>query len=712
MAVIKCPVCGGELDLNDDATIGKCRYCDSTIAVPKNFEKKQNLYNRATFYRQSNEYDKAIVVYEDLLKEDSKDAEAHFGLLLSKYGIEYVEDPKTGERKPTCHRLQKTSILKDPEYIELLECADSSSKYVYEEKINEIAEIQERILKISKTEPPYDIFICYKETDENGDRTVDSVLAQDIYNELIKKYKVFFARKTLESKLGGEYEPIIFAALNSAKVMIVVGARKENFEAVWVKNEWSRFLAMAKDGFDKTTIPVYKGISPYELPMELSNLQGLDASKIGFKQDLLDGIEKCLKATNNKKTEEKQRRVDYNNIEYLLHNGEVFLKLNNYEKARSNYEQITNRYPDDYRGWFGLLIATTHDFRIHIKKNDSLQKQIKVWNSNIKKLCNKQELSDVKHEIAERLMRNEKELVDDDYLTDWYYWIMRNTLDPNDYYFNAGQIRTQTKWFKSVAISDSLLKNSVDRYKICREVALSDDEKRELKEILNYLKNVAKFKSNKYQNVLNNEDSYKEEINKENSGYILGDNTDTIFVEILPTILAIIFTFVLNEDILPTIIGDLVFIAMIFGKKNAKVAKLVEKMPPKIILIFLLLPGIAFLLSSIIFETYYLTFSVDPLHYLGSALSYVLILEIIFGVFAYVFGWIGAAVRNKINNNNNKRSNAILNIGKSLANNLLPVDFNKCDFVSEFGNKESVDSFFNKLRENKAYYDSIIALDE
>ena len=94
MSVLKCTICGGELDTNSEMTVGVCQYCGSTIMIPKELEKRGNLYNRAVFLRQNNEFDKASSVFEDILKEDNSDAEAHWGLVLSKYGIEYVDDPK------------------------------------------------------------------------------------------------------------------------------------------------------------------------------------------------------------------------------------------------------------------------------------------------------------------------------------------------------------------------------------------------------------------------------------------------------------------------------------------------------------------------------------------------------------------------------------------------------------------------------------------
>ena len=359
MAVLKCNVCGGELEVNADMSVGICKYCGSVITIPREIDRKEKLYNRAVFLRQNNEFDKAVSAYEDILKEDNSDAEAHWGLVLSKYGIEYVLDNRTNEWHPTCHRTQTESILADPDYLAALEYSDPDAQMVLKKEGEKIHQIQNRILEISKQESPYDIFICYKEEDERGDRTEDSTIAQDLYYELEKKgYKVFFARKTL--KLGMEYEPIIYSALSSAKVMVVVGTRVEYFNAVWVRNEWSRFLKMNQGG-DKMVIPAYKGLSPYELPPELSSLQSLDMSKIGFMQELTDSIERFMHG-------EKKERFDegaafgVKSLERLLKNGQTYLKLHNYTAAEENYETITRDYPEDYRGWWGLIVSKTREF--------------------------------------------------------------------------------------------------------------------------------------------------------------------------------------------------------------------------------------------------------------------------------------------------------------------------------------------------------------
>jgi tetratricopeptide (TPR) repeat protein len=107
---------------------------------------------------------------------------------------------------------------------------------------------------------------------------------------------VFFSRITLVDKLGTAYEPYIFSALNSAKVMLVVGTKPEHLNSVWVKNEWSRFLALMKKDKSKVLIPCYQDMDAYDLPEQLSYLQSQDMSKIGFLQDLIRGVQKVLDA--------------------------------------------------------------------------------------------------------------------------------------------------------------------------------------------------------------------------------------------------------------------------------------------------------------------------------------------------------------------------------------------------------------------------------
>ena len=301
--VFKCKMCGGDIIPTEGKNIVQCSYCKSIMTLPDlENEKIVNLYNRANDFRLSNEFDKAYGVYETILEIDNKQVEAHWGLLLCKYGVEYIDDPKTGTKIPTCHRTMTTSILKDNEFKIIKENSYGEALELYTKEAKNIDEIQKGILEVSTKEEPYDIFICYKETDANGERTHDSVIAQDIYDKLTcNNYKVFFARITLENKLGSEYEPYIYSALNSSKVMLVVGTSEENFNAVWVKNEWSRYLEMMKEDKSKILIPVFSKVDAYKLPDEFARFQAQSMDKIGAMQDLIHGIQKVIDETKDKK---------------------------------------------------------------------------------------------------------------------------------------------------------------------------------------------------------------------------------------------------------------------------------------------------------------------------------------------------------------------------------------------------------------------------
>lgn len=364
--IIKCKMCGGDIDFIPGATYGTCEYCGSTSTLPQaEDENKLNRYNRANHFRRQCEFDKAVAAYEKILEQDDTDAEAHWGAVISRFGIEYVEDPATHQRIPTCHRVQVASILTDEDYLAAVENApDEESRRIYQEEAARIAEIQKGILAISANEKPYDVFICYKETDENGQRTRDSQWAQDVYYGLTEQgLKVFFSRITLEDKLGQQYEPYIFAALNSAKVMVVIGSRPEYFNAVWVKNEWSRYLSLMKHDHKRLLIPCYRDMDPYDLPEELSMLQSQDMSKIGFMQDLLRGIQKVMQqptsAPQGVRVETATAETNVPGVTSLLKRAALFLEDGDTASAREYYDRVLDIDPECAEAYMGKVCAET-----------------------------------------------------------------------------------------------------------------------------------------------------------------------------------------------------------------------------------------------------------------------------------------------------------------------------------------------------------------
>ena len=359
-------MCGGTLEINENQTIATCEYCGSQQTLPRlDDNRRANLYDRANHFRRNNEFDKAMGIYEQILNEDGTDAEAYWSLVLCSYGIEYVEDPGTHKRVPTVNRAQFTSIFDDDNYKSALKFSDIYQRKIYEEEAKSINEIQRTILAVAQKEKPFDVFICYKENDNNGRRTPDSVLANDLYHQLTEEgFKVFFSRITLEDKLGVAYEPYIFAALNSSKIMVVLGTKPEYFNAVWVKNEWSRYLSLIKQGQKKVLIPAYKDMDPYDLPEEFSHLQAQDMSKLGFMQDLIRGIKKISQSETSKTIPVKETVFtgENANIVPLLKRASIFLQDCAWDKAESYCEKILDVDPENPEAYIYLLLA-------HLKKS-------------------------------------------------------------------------------------------------------------------------------------------------------------------------------------------------------------------------------------------------------------------------------------------------------------------------------------------------------
>ena len=403
MAVLKCKMCGGTLDIEQGKSVCTCLYCGSKQTVPRiDDDRRADLYDRANHFRRDNEYDKAMAIYEQILNEDKTDAESYWCIVLCKYGIEYVEDPVKHKRVPTVNRVQYTPVISDDDYKKALEYADVEQKVLYQDEARAIDEIQKSILEVSEKEEPFDVFICYKETDNSGRRTEDSVIANDLYQQLAKEgYKVFFSRITLEDKLGTAYEPYIFAALNSAKVMVVLGTNPEYYTAPWVKNEWSRYLSLIKKGENKTLIPAYKYMKPNELPPEFAYLQAQDMNNLGFIQDMIRGIKKIAgdKAAENKaKQEELDREIANRKAKHKKKTiaiilgvvvvliiasvifGPKLLKLNQqynvalgFEKS-GQYEQAYSLFSslDGYRDSEELMIRTKYERAVQLR-DDAVQ---------------------------------------------------------------------------------------------------------------------------------------------------------------------------------------------------------------------------------------------------------------------------------------------------------------------------------------------------
>ena len=81
-----------------------------------------------------------------------------------------------------------------------------------------------------------DVYICYIDNDENGRRTKDSIISQDIYRKFeAKKINTFYSRITADGLFEDDFEKIIFSALIKSKIIVIVGTTKTYFEKLYEK---------------------------------------------------------------------------------------------------------------------------------------------------------------------------------------------------------------------------------------------------------------------------------------------------------------------------------------------------------------------------------------------------------------------------------------------------------------------------------------------
>ena len=349
MKTLKCRICGG--DIVPRGETGVCDSCGAVVSlVSVSDDIRIESMNRANEARRTHDYDEAVRAWSKLAAEDPSNAEARWNLALSRYGVDYVWDELTADFLPTINRLRYDRFTDDPDYQAAVMNADENAIVYYMEEAKRIQSIQDRLLELIRTEPDYDVFISFKAEDAAGRRTRDSVLAQEIYEQLTAKgLRVFYSRISLQNVSGQEFEPHIFAALHSARIMILVGTRLDYLTAPWVKNEWSRFLALMDGDQDRYLIPAYESMAPEFFPAEIPMREALDMSTPGAMLDLTQGVLKLLGRENTAASREEYNR--------LVERMKGSLAEGDFAQVRALGDQAVQADPAGAEAWWMLLLA-------------------------------------------------------------------------------------------------------------------------------------------------------------------------------------------------------------------------------------------------------------------------------------------------------------------------------------------------------------------
>ena len=372
MGALKCKMCGSNLEIEDSITVCKCEKCGTSQTVPDiEDDKELKLFERAGRLRFNCDFDKAAGIYNTITDSYPEEAEGYWGLILCKYGIEYADDA-SGKKVPVCHRISYDSVMDDEDFELVMENSDSESRAIFREEAKIIEENRKKYIQIAESEQPYDIYISYRAKDDNGDKTAVSEIAGHLYNKLTSAgYRVFLSEAALKGKKRSDCEPYIYSALNSANVMLALGTSYDDYNDVWVKNEWNRYLEIAVKNKNKCLIPCYKDVDEYDIPKEFAGLKVCQLGNDDTFNNIMAEIANVVKpASINQPAPEPEKAEPAEEIELeeieiiepvdinkLLDEGFAAISDKNWKKANKLFFQVLDEEPDNSKAYWGQLLV-------------------------------------------------------------------------------------------------------------------------------------------------------------------------------------------------------------------------------------------------------------------------------------------------------------------------------------------------------------------
>ena len=304
----ECPQCGQWYNVDAVENEENPRHQESAdlLTIP-------NLLNNLEFREAENRL-------EELERKYPDNPKVYFLKVLAANCITYIPDESSkGQEKwvPTLNNINSEPLSSLSSYKKCLELAKGEEKNRFVEVFDFIEKKRAEVLEDYQTGKYfYDVFISTKVSkldfsnpanpvpvlDANGDavQTEDAKLAAKIYHQLRHdnpKLRVFYSEQEKDQMVGQRFENVIFSALHSAKVFVLVASDINHINWRWVKNEWKRYLYLmdpSEEGYkNRHIILVGKGLAKTELPFELKKREFID-----FERDEMGGPLNLLKFVN------------------------------------------------------------------------------------------------------------------------------------------------------------------------------------------------------------------------------------------------------------------------------------------------------------------------------------------------------------------------------------------------------------------------------
>ena len=308
MEQLRCTYCGGLLqDRGDYYVCESCRTKIKKSAMERLSDQDIFDLNAARQLKKNFRFDEAQAAYDEVLRRNPDCGEAAWGAFLAEYGIEYQVE----EQKPTFHALSDIPGSKSRYYSKL----SPEHKAEVDQKIE-----PERleIMRSVETLPVYDVFLSLKINDEDDRRTPEHEWAMQLYHDLDKQgYRVFLSTQVLRTA-NFDWEPHIYRAIRTCRIMLVLTSSIDNTNAPWVRNEWRRILSRIRNTPAGEQPPAYRVIAKDMncVPPALSGKQVL----LHGDMHLLELIESAVKAACPSSEDTKSPTVGHIQVPQSIRN--------------------------------------------------------------------------------------------------------------------------------------------------------------------------------------------------------------------------------------------------------------------------------------------------------------------------------------------------------------------------------------------------------
>ncbi len=330
----KCPRCWREFDASTWKKIDELYKCPACGGVHNMDAEKMDEYKKIYRYLKDLRFKEAESDLRELRESNPKDAEVWFLSALARNCICYTPNDNKLNWKydniPTLNNINFENILESEFVKKSLELSKPYQKESFLETFEYIEKVRKEIEEVYKNgEYKFDIFISTKVSkidprtnepikNEDGSivRTQDYELASGLYDfikDQIPGVKVFLSERCQGLFTGKKYEHIIFSALQSAKVFILVGENETNIQWQWVRNEWMRYLYLMDPEIQnrnknqkRSFVFVTKTMNPNDVPYEFKNLQHIYLGKPGAETNLLEFIKDNVFDNSIKKITSKE----------------------------------------------------------------------------------------------------------------------------------------------------------------------------------------------------------------------------------------------------------------------------------------------------------------------------------------------------------------------------------------------------------------------